>query len=240
MKAGSVQRVETGTLRAFRIDDVTREAREVIAAAHVRAEEQLKEAEARAAELRKAAEEAGRKAGYEAGLKAGRDAGRREAYEAAAKEFAQSQQKLTSAVQEIIGRVEADRAAWAAGARQDLIDLAMAIARRVAHHVGEHEREVVLTNLEEAVRLTGARSEVTIAVNPADAETARLFAKSLLDLKEQWQHVRVVEEPEVAAGGCRVQWGSGAVDATLDTQLDRIEAALRGESGAAASEHAEK
>jgi flagellar assembly protein FliH len=227
IKACAVQRVETGTLKAFRLDDVTREAREAMVAAHARAEALLKDAETRASQIRKSAEEAGYKAGFESGLQAGRDAGRRDAYEAACKEFAEKQQGVASMCREVIASVEADRATWAASARQDLIELAMAIARRVAHHVGEREREVVLANLEEAVRLTGARSDVTIAVHPADAETTRLFAKSLLDLKEQWEHVRVVEEPEVAVGGCRVQWGSGAVDATLDTQLDRIEAALR-------------
>jgi len=102
----------------------------------------------------------------------------------------------------------------------------MAIARRVAWHVGREHREVVLANLEEAVKLVGARTDVTIAVNPLDAEAARAFAKSLIDMREQWQKVRIVDEPEISPGGCRVQWGSGSIDATLETQLDRIDAEL--------------
>ena len=52
----------------------------------------------------------------------------------------------------------------------------------------------------------------------------------MTDLKEQCKHVRIVEQQDIAAGGCRVQWGSGAVDATLDTQLTRIETALKTQS----------
>jgi flagellar biosynthesis/type III secretory pathway protein FliH len=76
--------------------------------------------------------------------------------------------------------------------------------------------------------MVGVRSDVTIVVSPADAESARMFAHSLLELKEHWEHIRIVEEPEVSPGGCRVQWGSGSVDAALETQLDRIERDLKG------------
>jgi flagellar assembly protein FliH len=101
------------------------------------------------------------------------------------------------------------------------------VARRVVRHVTERDREAVLANLEEAVRITGARSDVTVAVHPIDAETARIFARSLMKMSEEWKHVRIAEEPEVSPGGCRVQWNGGALDASIETQLERIEAALR-------------
>ncbi len=222
IKAEAMTQTARVGIKPFRLDDVMREARETIAAAKLRAAELIKDAESRAATIR----ESGHRTGFDEGL----TKGRAEAFEAAGKQFSEQQQNLIASYQQTIATIEADRAAWNSAARQDLIELAMAIARRVAHHVGQRERETVLANLEESVRLTGQRSEVTILVNPADAEAARSFAQSLIELQEQWQHVRVVEEPEVSPGGCRVQWGSGAVDATLDTQLDRIEAALKGES----------
>lgn len=232
-------------LRTFQLNDVMREAREMIARARETLDDARREAElilvqsraqaqAESIAVREsafdAAQEAGTRMGHEEGYRQGLEQGRAEALDAATREFAERQAQLVSAFREIMDAVNGDRADWAAAARQDLIELAMAIARRVVRHVGEREREVVLANLEEAVRLTGARSEVTILVHPADAETARMFAQSLLDLKEHWEHIQVVEEPEVSAGGCRIQWGSGSVDASLETQLERIEAELRGES----------
>lgn len=222
-------RSETVRLQPFRIDDVMREANQNIAAAKERAEAIVQEAQVQAVAIREAARREGREAGMQEGLRQGREQGRKEATEAAMREFASQHQSLITTVTGLIGSIERDRVHWNAAGRQDLIELAMAIARRVVEHVGECDREVVLANLEEAVRLVGARSDVTIAVSPKDAEAARLFARSLTEMQEQWQHVRIVEEPEVSPGGCRVQWGTGAVDATLETQLERIAAELRGQ-----------
>jgi flagellar assembly protein FliH len=236
-------------LRAFHMNDVMDEAREklagaldtvsaarqTLAAANEKLSNARKEAEAILARARSevagiqdVAREAGRQEGFQAGYEEGRQAGRAEALEAARLEFAENQQSLIDTCRSMIETISRERANWLAAARQDVIELAEAIARRVVHHVGQRDREVVLANLEEAVRLVGVRSVVTIAVNPADAEAARVFAQSLLDLKEHWEHIQVAEEPEVSPGGCRVQWGSGSVDATLETQLDRIAAELKG------------
>ncbi len=227
----------SAVVRPFRISDVTAEASAQIARDQAQAKEILRQAELKAAQITADAQrieqetrEKGRKQGYqesyERGLAEGRQAGRQEAFESAAREFAQKQASLVESCRQIISAINADREAWLTAGRQDLIDLAIAIARRVAHHVGDAHREVVLANLEEAVRLVGARTEVTIAINPKDAEAARAFAKTLIDMREQWQKIHIVEESEIAPGGCRVQWGSGSVDATLETQLDRIEAEL--------------
>lgn len=222
-------RIERPRLESFRLDDVMREARESIAAARAQAAEIVRDAQGQAGEIREAARNDGYEAGYQQGLADGREAGRTEAFAVAGRQFAEQQQSLIASCKEAISGIEAGRATWEASARQDLIELALAIARRVVRHVGQHEREAVLANLEEAVRLAGQRSDVTVAVNPADIDAARLFAKSLVDMQEQWKHVRVVAEPEISPGGCRVQWGTGAIDASLETQLDRIAESLRAE-----------
>ena len=101
--------------------------------------------------------------------------------------------------------------------------------------MGERERNVVLANLDEAVRLTAVRSNVTILVHPADADTARAFAQKLIEQRLNWDNVKVIEDQSVLPGGCRLQWGDGEVDLTLDTQLARIEAELRGDASSAPS-----
>ncbi|HOB74207.1 MAG TPA: FliH/SctL family protein [Phycisphaerae bacterium] len=250
IKAETMPKPEALGLRPFHFNDVASEARSMV-------EHARREAEAIRAEARKAAaeaealvnharveaeairemgrrdaealREAARQEGFQAGWEAGLEEGRARALAEAKDDFAQRQAHLVNAFRSVMDTVEKSRADWLAAARQDLVELAMAIARRVARHVGQRDRDVVLANLEEAVRLVGARSDVTIAVNPADAEAARLFAQSLLDLKEHWEHIQVVEEPEVSPGGCQVHWNSGSVDATLETQLDRIEEELRAE-----------
>jgi len=169
----------------------------------------------------------GHEIGYEQGRQEGQQAGHDEAFQKAKEQFGQQQKNLVASFQKAIDTVNADREAWQAAARQDLVELAMAIARRVVRHVGQQERETVLANLEKTVQLIGARSNVTVTVNPNDAETAKLFAQSLVEMREQWKNVEVVEEPEISPGGCRICWGDGLADATLETQLDRIENELK-------------
>jgi flagellar assembly protein FliH len=226
IKAAVARPMEGVVLKPFQFSDMMGEVQEALEAAKIEAERLVKHAKAQEELIRRAAWDQGYRAGEEQGRQEGQQQGRAEAFEAARREFEAGQKNLVESWQQTISLINDGRAAWEAAARQDLVDLALAIARRVAHQVGDRDRQVVLANLEEAVRLAGERSEVTIMVNPADAEAARVFAGSLLDMREQWQHVHVVEEPEVSPGGCRIQWGSGAVDARLDTQLDRIAAEL--------------
>lgn len=228
IKASSLNDTPGVSLRSFHFNDVMEEAKRLVREAQAKAEEIVQTAVDRQEAIEKAAYEKGFKAGYDKGYAEGLETGKAEAFDAAKKEFNEKQATLIESYRKTIDAINADRAAWIASSRHDLVELAMAVARKVAHHVGDQHREVILANLEEAVRLAGARTDVTIAVNLKDAETARLFVKSLVDMHEQWQNIRIVEESEIAPGGCRVHWGSGAIDATIDTQLDRIAMELIG------------
>jgi flagellar assembly protein FliH len=226
IKAAVACPMEGVVLKPFQFGDMLGEVQEALEAARAEAASLVKRARAEEDRVRRAAWEKGYGAGKLQGYQEGSKQGRAEAFENAKQEFAASQKSLVESCRQTISLINDGRAAWEASARQDLVDLAMAIARRVAHHVSERDRRVVQTNLEQAVRLAGARSEVTIMVHPADAESAGVFAKSLMDMREQWQHVQFVEDAGVSPGGCRIQWNTGAVDARIDTQLDRIAAEL--------------
>ncbi len=208
--------------RAFHLNDVLHEAKQTVVRAQQEATRIIEQARKQVEADRQKARKEGYDTGFAEGRRAGLDAGRKEAFEAARREFTAQQASLTAACRQAIDEINDKRAEWWAAARQDLVDLAIAIARRVARCVGQREREVVVANLDEAIRLAGRRSEVTIQVNPADGAAARAFAEDLIARRESWKHVPVVESEEVGPGGCRVQWTGGAVDATLDAQLDRI------------------
>jgi len=222
------EHVERLGMRAFHLDDVMNEARQALAAARREADALLHAARREADTLRRRAQDEGYRAGFEQGRTEGREVGRREAFEAASKQFAERQDSLAAAYASAIEQIQADRDAWLASARQDLIELAMAIADRVVHCVGRREREAVRANLDEAIRLVGKRSEVTVRVHPADAETARAFAADVVRRQGRCEHVRVIEDEAIAPGGCRVFWGEGTIDGTLEAQLDRIASALGG------------
>lgn len=225
IKAGTAG-PDTLGCRTFALNDVLDEVREAQEKTRRQIEQMLAGAQGEAENIRESAREQGFRVGYEEGFSVGSQAGRKEAAEAAQSEFTRQHANLAETARQVIAGIEAQRAQWWAAARNDLVDLALAIAGRVAHSVGQREREAVLRNIEEAARIMGRRSDVVITVNPADAETARQFAPTLTETRGQCQHVQIVEDASVAAGGCKVQWGTGMVDATLEKQLDRIREAL--------------
>jgi flagellar assembly protein FliH len=226
IKAAEVLPLEGAVLKPFHFSDMMGEVKQALIGAQDEAGRIVREARAQENAVRQAAKEQGHKAGFAAGVAEGREKGRAEAFEAAKKEFAATQKNLISSCEKTIADINDRRAEWEAAARQDLVDLAMAIARRVVRHVSERDRQVVVANLEEAVLLAGERSEVSLMINPVDAESARVFAASLAEKRAACKNVQVVESAGISAGGCRVQWGSGAIDARIETQLDRIAAEL--------------
>lgn len=211
---------------SFQLDDVLEEARRSVTEARREADTLLQSARREAETLRREAGEEGYRAGFAQGRSEGEQAGRREVFEAARREFADQQGALTAAWTAALEQIDANRAEWLAGARHDLIELAMAIADRVVHCIGQRERAAIEANLGEAIRLTGRRSEVTVQVNPADAAAARAFAEEAVRRQEALENVRVQDCEDLAPGGCRVVWGDGSVDASIDTQLERIANAL--------------
>lgn len=216
-------------MRAFQLNDVLHEAKQTVASARQEAAELVEQARRQAGAIRQTAKKEGYEAGFAEGRKAGHEAGRKEAFEASRKEFAEQQASLIAMFGQVVDEINAKRADWWAAARQDLVELAIAIARRVVRCVGDRDREVVAAVLQEAVELAGKRSEITIRVNPADAKAARDFAEALISRQEGWKQVPVVESEEIAPGGCQVQWTGGSVDAELETQLDRITRELSGQ-----------
>ncbi len=212
--------------RSFQLDDVMTLARRTVAEARQEADTLLRTARLEAETILRAAREQGHREGFAQGRSEGAEVGRREAFETATRQFAEQHQSLAASWTTAIEQIEAHRSQWVASARQDLIELAMAIADRVAHCVGQHDRQAVQANLDEAVRLIGRRSEVTVYVHPQDADAARAFAADVANRQDALEHVEVKPCEDLAPGGCRVGWGDGNVDAALDVQLDRIARAL--------------
>ena len=225
--------VPSGT-RAFELTDMLVEAHRTLADARGEAERIIADAKSEAELIRDEAmvqAEQVRQQYKEEGVREGRNegsaAGRAEALAEARDEFQQEQQQLMATCRSVVEEIERERAAWHASARRHVVELAMAVARRVVKHVGQREAQVVSANLEEAVRLVGVRTDVTFAVNPRDVQAAQQFADGLLSTHDGWKHVRIAADSDVERGGCRMRWDTGAVDAGLETQLKRIADALR-------------
>ena len=227
----TVLKADDALLQAHRpqplnLEDLEALAQRIIRGARGQAKQILIQAQQEAEALRRGTAEAGHKEGFEQGLTEGRAQGREQALTEAAEQFAADQDRLVDTLQSALTEFESQRNQLLAGARDELIRLAVAIARRVTKRYTESDAEVAVENLKEIIERVGQRHVTRIAVNPADAEAIRRFASSLAQAESRWRNVIIAEEADIAPGGCRVRLPDGEIDAGIETQLDRIAATL--------------
>ncbi len=105
----------------------------------------------------------------------------------------------------------------------DLLDLALEIARQMVRQGLLVRRELIIPVVEDALaRIAKPLSQATISLNPADAAIVREH------LARQVEAVgcKIIEDETIARGGCSLQSAASEVDATLATRWQQIVRAL--------------
>lgn len=109
-------------------------------------------------------------------------------------------------------------------AREDLLRLAIAVARRVIGAELEAHPEQLESTLDEALRCAGLAERVELHVGSDDLEAARELGPPGLPASA----LEVVEDPSLSRGDCRVLLPGGSVDGRVETRLEAIRLALGG------------
>jgi len=107
---------------------------------------------------------------------------------------------------------------------EETLALSLSIARAVVKHEVTLAPETVLAVARAALDELSVGAAVTLRVHPDDDATLRPSLPHL-GLPASTQ-VDIVVDSSVARGGCFIESGAGRVDATLETQLKRMEALL--------------
>ncbi len=214
--------VSAERLSAFHFRDVYAEAETIIGRARSEADRILADMGGQAEAIRSQAEQEGLAAGREQGLAEGRQEGRAEAFAAAQEAFSKEQTQLVATLNDALNQVDRQKRGLLAAAYRDLIELAIAIARRVVKRIGETDRDVVIENAREIIERIGRRSDMVLEVHPDDLDAMRTFAATLFAEGEQRTHVHIVSDASIDPGGCRYRSGDSVVDAGLDAQVNQI------------------
>lgn len=105
----------------------------------------------------------------------------------------------------------------------DVLTLALDVARQILHEALPVKREFLLPVVREAIQSMPAGTQgAQIMLNPADVELVRSYFGEELRLNS-WQ---IVEDHRIQPGGCRLASPHCAVDATLANRWKRVLAAL--------------
>jgi len=235
---------------AFDLADYLAEARGIVAAAHEQARRILEQARREGARLREETRRSGEREGRERGLAEGRSSGHNEALAAATERFTREQADLVAAVTAALESLESQKQDLLIAARHDVLEFAVAVARRITGCIARLDHQAAVHSVEQALWLVGTKTDVTIRVNPQDAEALRKFAGEWshrlaapsADQREGGQtsaaasHVRLVEDESVSPGGAVVATERTEIDTRIETQLDQIAALVLGEKPSANGE----
>lgn len=147
----------------------------------------------------------GRQAGFEEGRQAGYDEGR-----AAAGEEAERLRDVLARLDRALTRLDADIA-------EELLALAIELARKVLQHTLAVEPEAVVSAIRNVLQYL-PQTRTQIHLNPEDVALAR---KHLGEILEQEGHL-LIEDDSVSRGGCRVESAGAQIDATMETRWRRV------------------
>jgi flagellar assembly protein FliH len=223
---GVIRREHVVATAAFAFQDVEREAGEMLARARAQAEHLLADAEQRARE----SAEVRKRVAHQQGLDEGRQAGlteiRKEARQAAVDAARAELTRLTHALSAGLAEYERNRRSLIALAETGLIELALAIARRVCKIEVAASGAPVRANARALLELVQHHEDVELRLNPAEVELLADLADEFTKQTTALGHVTITADPAVARGDCRLSTRAGTIDASIAGQLDRIAAAL--------------
>lgn len=206
----------------FSLRDVEAHAAIIIAEAREKAEKLLAAAEAEGEKIRRERYEVGFAEGRQAGVTQGIEAGRKSGHSEALAKHAGKLEALVTALTDAANKLEVSRRKLESETVHDVIRLAIAIARRVTKQLGQSDPSVVKANVAEALRTVINASAVKVVLHPAQMAVLEEELPAIRAMFPKLQQVELVSDPMLSPGGCRLQVGSGMVDADLDAQLDRI------------------
>jgi flagellar assembly protein FliH len=145
--------------------------------------------------------------GFAAGMRDGRAQG---------EAFSQHMKDLLTELERSLQRFEGAMA-------EDILALALEIARQLVRQSIRANPEMILAVVREAIESLPQLTEHPVLIlHPEDANTVR----QMLAYEYQESVWRVIEDPHMERGGCRVETSESEIDATLEGRWKRIVAAL--------------
>jgi flagellar assembly protein FliH len=103
------------------------------------------------------------------------------------------------------------------------LKVSTAIAARIIRRELNHDPQITIDSIAEALRLAAGTAEITLRINPTDYENLGSQVERLAVTLCQISPSQIIADETITPGGCRVETRFGAVDQQIEAQLRRIE-----------------
>ncbi len=151
--------------------------------------------------------------------KEGRDSGHEEGY----KEGRAEAQRLIDRLHLMIEKIMDKRVQILSETEQQIVNLVLLMTRKIVKVISENQRNVVMTNIVQALRKVKGRGDVLIRVNMAELALTSEHSKEFLSAAENVKNITIVEDSSVEKGGCIIETDFGSIDARISSQLAELE-----------------
>lgn len=211
------------------LGDLARQGERLVADAKKRAEAEVVRAQTERDRLLASAQEDGYRAGFAEGQLAGREAGLAEGRRAALEEHGQALSRVEHAWSEALGSFLDVRGHMLISARRDVLRLAMRVAELVTRRCVDLDERAVVGSLEAVLSSVLRPTRLIVRVHPADRAVAKESLPKLLESLSSGSDAELVDDDSLSRGSCIATFDeamSGRIDASIETQLERITRAL--------------
>ncbi len=208
------------------LGDLARQGEAIRQRALAQADQILTEARNEARRLAQSAAQQGQAEGYKRGFTEGQAKGAEQGRQEALSRHSTALETLLKQWTDALNEFIESRQGLQVEARLDVLRLSLAIAERIVFRTVELDPTVIEDQMAEALSLLARRSAVTFRVHPSDLEQARGVLPQLVAQMHQCEHASIVADEALTPGGCVMQAGLTTIDASIETQLDRIVSAL--------------
>jgi len=131
--------------------------------------------------------------------------------------------RLIERTQLILERAQDKRAEILAETEHEIVNLTLLIARKVIKVISENQRNIIISNVVEALRKVKAHGNIIIRVNLLDLKLATEHKEDFINMLEGVKSIQVVEDSSVDSGGCIIETDFGEIDARIASQLAELE-----------------
>ena len=180
----------------------------------------IREAALEAEQLKVKAAEEGKVEGHATGLRQGLDA--------AKQQMSAQLQQTCDQCNAMVAAAEQETRQILQEAEPKIIELVMAISRKVIIDEVETRPTVVLELVRGALARVRDQNQIIIHVSPDDYEFIMQSRRILQSVVGAEQTLTVTADAVLGKGGCLIETSFGTVEAGIDTQLDSIHRVLQG------------
>jgi len=131
--------------------------------------------------------------------------------------------RLIERTQVVLERAQDKRADILSETEKQIIGLVLLIARKVIKVLSENQKNIIISNVVEALRKVKSRGDIIIRVNLSDLQLATEHKEEFISLMEKSKSLQIVEDSSVDQGGCIIETDFGEIDARIASQLAELE-----------------